>query len=58
MHFLAFSIRGQQKGGGGVEGRTSPLTFFSRGFLLDKEPASVSNEKITCQGHIFAKTGQ
>ncbi|KAI4529235.1 hypothetical protein MG293_020483, partial [Ovis ammon polii] len=28
------------------------------GPVEDKEPASVSNEKITCQGHIFAKTGQ
>ncbi|XP_061261581.1 anthrax toxin receptor-like isoform X2 [Bos javanicus] len=26
--------------------------------VYNKEPASVSNEKITCQGHIFAKTGQ
>ncbi|OWK08110.1 hypothetical protein Celaphus_00008377 [Cervus elaphus hippelaphus] len=26
--------------------------------VYNKEPASVTNEKITCQGHIFAKTGQ
>ncbi|KAJ1066395.1 hypothetical protein K5549_007517 [Capra hircus] len=26
--------------------------------VYNKEPASVSNEKITCHGHIFAKTGQ